>query len=95
MFASELELFFIGIINLPLEAISLIEVNTIQSERTTNVANYGVENKINHKIDYEIIISKKLEVTFEYKVYLETYYQHKLGQIEKDETLTKVKVLKL
>jgi hypothetical protein len=87
-----LNFFFIGIINLPLEAISLIEVNTIQIERTTNIANYGVENKINHKIDYDIIISKELEITFEYKVYLETYYQHKLGQIEKDETLVNVKV---
>lgn len=58
MFAIALELFFIGIISLPSEAIILVEVNTIQVERTTSIANSGVNNKINHKIDYEIIISK-------------------------------------
>jgi hypothetical protein len=92
MFASELELFFIGIIGLPLKGISLVEVNTIQIEKTTNIANFGVKNKINYKIDYDIIISKELVVTFECKVYLEAYYHHKLGQIKIDETLMKVKV---
>jgi hypothetical protein len=57
MFASEHQLFFIGILSLPLEAINLVEVNTIQIEKTTNFANYGEKNKINHKFDYEIIIS--------------------------------------
>jgi uncharacterized protein (UPF0212 family) len=55
MFAIALELFFIS---LPLEAIILVKVNTIRVERTISIAISGVNNKINHKIDYEIIISK-------------------------------------
>jgi hypothetical protein len=48
MFVSEHGLFSTGIINLPLEAVSLVVINTIQIERRKNTLDYSVEIGINH-----------------------------------------------
>ncbi len=68
-------------ISLYLEVVSSIIVNIIQIERTTNIANFGVEIIVNHIVAFEAILDKELEVTLEVtledKVYLKTYYHHR------------------
>jgi hypothetical protein len=52
MFISELELFSIGTISLPLKPINLVIVNTIYIEKTTKSSYFGVilNIEINHKV---------------------------------------------
>jgi hypothetical protein len=45
-----------------------------------------------HKVSFDKVINKKLEVALEDKVYPQTYYHHIQNQIHIDETPTKVKV---
>jgi len=79
MFASQLELFSINIIRLPLDVVNVIVLNTIQIERTTNIIDLIVKIEANHIGSLETIVERKLEVVLENKVYLETCYHHKLG----------------
>ncbi len=95
MFTSELELFSISINILTLDVVNVIVVNTIQIERTTNIIVLIVKTEANHIGSLKTIVEKKLEVALENKVYIETYYQHKLSQVQIDETLVKVKVQEL
>jgi hypothetical protein len=79
MFTSELELFSISINILTLDVVNVIVVNTIQIERTTNIIVLIVKTEANHIGSLKTIVEKKLEVALENKVYIETYYQHKLS----------------
>jgi hypothetical protein len=49
MFANELELFSIGIINLLLENVNAVIVNIVQIEKTINFANFVEKPTIIHK----------------------------------------------
>ncbi len=97
MYASEHELFSIGIVNLPLEPISLIVINTIQNERITNTSDFGVvlNLEVNHKVVPKIIVDQELEVAIKDNVYLDTYYHHIVSQIWIEKTLVKIKVQEL
>jgi hypothetical protein len=94
MFASELELCFIGIISLPLERVSLVVINIIQIEKNikTSYFNIVLNIEINHIVTLQTLVNKELAVALENKVYLETYYHHKPSQIYIDETLAKIKM---
>jgi hypothetical protein len=59
--------------------VNVIIVNTVQIERTTNTIDIIIKTKANHIGSLETIVERKLEVALENKVYLETYYHHKLG----------------
>ncbi len=75
MFISELELFSIGTISLPLKPVNLVIVNTIQIEKTTKSSYFGIilNIEINHKVAPQIIINKELEIALEDEVYPKTY----------------------
>jgi len=49
MFASEPKLFSIGIINLLLENVSVVIVNIVQIEKTTNIADFVEKPTIIHR----------------------------------------------
>jgi hypothetical protein len=61
MFASELKLFSINTICLPLKSISSDVVNVIQIQRTIETLNFNVYNKVNHRIIPRKIVNKNLK----------------------------------
>lgn len=71
MFVNELELFSTNTISLPLE------VECSCSEHS----HFVIKLTPNHKGSVEIVITKELKVSIENKVYLETYYHHRLNQV--------------
>ncbi len=76
MFASELELFSIGTISLPLKTLEIVVDNIVQIEKTTNTK---TKPFCNFRNSAETTLDKNNEVSLEDKVYLETYYHHTLG----------------
>ncbi len=95
IFVNELELFSIGTINLPLEILEIIVINTIQLKRTIEIANSKAKPFCNFKGSAEIVLEQKPKVNLNKKVYPETYYHHMLGQVQIDETPSKVQVKEL
>jgi hypothetical protein len=71
--------------------LNVIAVNIVQIKRTTNIIVLTIKPKANHMGSLKKIVERKLEVALENKVYLETYYHHKLGYVQIDETLVKLK----
>jgi hypothetical protein len=69
MFVNELELFSSDIINLPLEVVSVVVMNIVQIERITKILKFVIKPTPNHKGSVEIVITKKLLVNIENKVY--------------------------
>jgi hypothetical protein len=87
MFTSEPKLFSIGTISLPLETLEIMVVNIVLTKKTTNSRG---EPSYNLRISIENVIDKKPKVSVEDKVYPETYYHHTSGQVQVNETPTKV-----
>jgi hypothetical protein len=92
IFVSELELFSIGTISLPLEILETIVANIIQPKITIKITYFKVQLHCNFKGSAKIVFDKKLKVNLKNKVYPETYYHHMLGQVQIDKTLAKVQV---
>jgi len=69
MFASELKLFSINNIYLPLKSISLAIVNIIQIHRFIKTLDFNVYTKANHIIVLETIVNKKPKIALKDKVY--------------------------
>ena len=63
-------------------------VNIVQIKRNIEITNSKTRPFCNLKSNEEN--DKKLEVSLEDKLYLEIYYHHTLGQMQIDETPTKV-----
>jgi hypothetical protein len=59
IFASESELFFIGTINLPLDVMNVVIVNTIQIERITNTIDFAVKIGVNHRGSLETLVKSQ------------------------------------
>jgi hypothetical protein len=59
MFASESQLFSIGTINLPLDPMNVVIVNTIQIERITNTIDFVVEIGVNHRGSLETVVKRQ------------------------------------
>ncbi len=59
MFASEFELFSIGTINLPLDAMNVVIINTIQIERITNTIDFVIEIRVNHRGSLDIVVKRQ------------------------------------
>jgi hypothetical protein len=59
MFASEYELFSIGTIDLPLEAMNVVIVNTIQIEKIKNTIDFVVEIKVNHIGSLDTVVKRQ------------------------------------
>ncbi len=95
MFASELELFSIGIISLPLETLEIVVINTVQTENNTKTINDKAKPSCNFKSSVEIVLENKPKVNLEDKVYLKTYYHHTLGQVQIEKMPTKIQVQEL
>ncbi len=89
MFANEPKLFSIGTINLPLETLDIVVVNTIQLKKITKTIDSKAEPSCNFKSSAKTVVDKRPEVSLEDKVYLETYYHHTPCQVQIDETLAK------
>jgi hypothetical protein len=87
--------FTIGTINLPFEILEIIVINTIQLKRTIEIANSKAKFFCNFKGSVEIVLEQKPKVNLKEKVYLETYYHDMLGQVQIDETPSKVQVQEL
>jgi hypothetical protein len=95
IFVTKLELFSIGTISL---SITLQFVGTIKSNHTSiEVKNHSTKlsNAKFVLVEGEIINRYELVVVLEENVYLETYYKHRLRNVQIDEILTKVKVQEL
>ncbi len=69
MFASELKLFSINKIYLPLKSMSLAIVNIIQIQRSIKTLDSNVYTKVNHRTILETIVNKKPKITLKNKVY--------------------------
>jgi len=74
MFASKLELFFIGTISLPLETLDVIVINTIHLERTIDIIDSTRKLSCNFRSNAKTTLEKKPKVSLEVKVHFETYY---------------------
>jgi hypothetical protein len=59
MFASESELFSIGTINLPKDAMNVVIVNTIQIKRITNTVDFVVEIRVNHRGSLDMVVKRQ------------------------------------
>lgn len=89
MFASELELFSIAIINLPLKFLEIMVVSTLQTKKNTATIDAKAQPSCDFKTSAKTTLNNKHEVNLENKVSPKTYYHHTLGQVQIDETLTK------
>ncbi len=79
MFVSELELFSIGTIGLPLKILEIVIDNIVQTEKTTKTTNAKTKPFCNFKINAETVLDKQPKVSLKNKVYPKTYYHHTLG----------------
>jgi hypothetical protein len=86
-----LEMFSIGTISLPetIQFVKTTDVEIMDIDMNISISKHGSGVQSTKKkvpnIKYE------LEVVLENKVYPKTYYEHQLGSVAEDETLTKIK----
>ncbi len=91
IFATKLEFFSISIINLldTFQSVDTIKFNHKGTEVQNHCSNMNSTKFIS--VEREITNRCEPKVVLKDKVYLKTYYKHQLGNVQIDETPTKVK----